>query len=224
MPRQPYLPTFSKVGYSIGYNSISERPVFARVVGECIAVWSYVDNEMATLLGQLLGLNSEAALEVFLSLRKSSSQREALAAAARHTLKDDKLLAFEALMVIYRSLEAQRNDLAHGCFGYSADDADLLFWIELKHHVHFMADAISKEAKGIQEPDSHAKLKENLFVYRMTDLTALLDQIKEAWFAAFHLNCHLRHAGKLSDQSFAWLCALPQIQQEMSRLKVARNA
>ena len=81
------------------------------------------------------------------------------------------LLAFEALMVMYRSLESQRNDLAHGCFGYAASDPDILFWIELKHHVHFMADHISKEAKGIQEPDSHAKLKKHLFVYRMKDLT-----------------------------------------------------
>src|SRR5262245_49860351 len=112
MARQPFLPVYANESYAVGFENLEGRPKFAELVGKCIALWSYVENEMGTILGLLLGTDSEATLEVFLTLRRSSSQREALAAAAKHKLTGDHHLAFQALMVVYKSLEAQRNDLA----------------------------------------------------------------------------------------------------------------
>jgi hypothetical protein len=47
-------------------------------------------------------------------------------------------------MVVYKSLESERNDLGHGCFGICQQDPDLLLWIALKYHVHFQVDTLSK--------------------------------------------------------------------------------
>jgi len=147
MSRQPFLPQFAKVQFSYGVTCISDRPEFARIIGECVAVWAYVENEMGTLLGLLLDAKSEAAIEVFLNLRRSLNQREALAAAAKHKLTGDDLLAFEALMVVYKSVEASRNDIVHGCYGASTEMPDAILWTEMKNHVHFMTDVIAKEAR-----------------------------------------------------------------------------
>jgi hypothetical protein len=149
MARQPYLPTYSKLdAWSIGFDALDRKPEFAKIIALIIARWSYVDHNMGSLLAILLGTPSAAAMEVFLSLRRSSAQREALQAAAKVTLSGNELVAFEALMILYKSLESQRNDLAHGCFGDSEKLEDAIFWVELKHHVQTNTKAIASELRG----------------------------------------------------------------------------
>jgi hypothetical protein len=109
--RQPYLPTYAKKPYAVGALILKDSPRFCEAIGKCIAIWTQVDNEMGCLLGILLGANSDATIEVFLSLRRASSQREALAAAALHTLQGHELAACNAILAVYKSLERQRNDL-----------------------------------------------------------------------------------------------------------------
>lgn len=172
---------------------LKERPEFCAAIGKCIAIWSYVDNEIGNLFGLLLGTQSDAALHVFLSLRRMSTQRGALQAAARFSLSGDTSTVFDALMTVYQSLEKRRNDLAHGCFGICPDDPSLLFWINIKHHVHFQVETLSKEANGIIEADRHKRLRENLYVYRIEDLTKLYEEMEEFWRSVFHLNGYLRN-------------------------------
>jgi hypothetical protein len=148
-----------------------------------------VDNEMGNLFGVLLGTDSATALEVFLSLRRSSNQRDALKAAAKHKLQGDNLVVFETMLTVYGSLEAQRNSLAHGCFGV-CDDPMVLLWIDIKDHVHFQVEALSKMS-DIPE-DTHARLKENMYVYRIADLETLYAEMEDLWWAVFHFNCYLR--------------------------------
>jgi hypothetical protein len=220
MPRQPFLPTFAKLRYSIGALMLKERPDFCAALGKCVAVWTYVDNEMGNLFSILLGTESEAALEVFLSLRRSSTQREALEAAAMHSLAGDDHAAFKALMAIYKSLESQRNDLAHGCFGICTDDPSLLLWIDVKHHVHFQTEVLSKEAKGQFPADPHARLRKYLYVYQEGDLVKLYIEMEEFWWALFHFTSYLRqptNAGRVA--KFREMCALPKIRHEISRLQ-----
>jgi hypothetical protein len=224
MARQPFLPTFSKVNYSIGAHELKERPEFCTAIGKCIGIWTFVDNEMGDMFSLLLDTQSAASLEVFLSLRRSSSQREALQLAAKHAIPEGPVLdAFGAMMVVYRSLEAQRNDFAHGCFGIATGNPELLLWIDVKHHVHFQTDVLLKHKKGVPMPDSHAGLKENMFVYRQADLDGLYDQMAEFWWAAFWFNGYLREpANPGRAEEFQKLCALPQIQRELSRLTASR--
>lgn len=224
MPRQPYVPTFQHIHYEMGAMSIKKRPRFCEAIGKCIGVWSFVDSEMGCLFGQLLGSESHAAIQVFLSLRRSSAQREALQIAAKYALADDIMLAFQALMILYKSYETQRNDLAHGCFGIADKDHDIVFWVDQKDLVHFQSDSIFLESKGIIRQDRHRLLRENIFVYRLEDIENIYEDMEQMWFATFHFSGFLREpSNPMHAEQFEKLCAMPQIQQEMSRLREGRE-
>ena len=219
MPRQPYLPNFAHLNYAVGALVLENRPEFCAAIGKCVVLWGQVDNEMGNLFGLLLGTDSDAALEVFLSLRRSSGQRDALSAASKHKLQGDDLLTFGALMRVYSSLEAQRNALAHGCFGISDDDPNVLYWVDIKDHVHFQVEVLSKESRGEISADRHARLKQNMYVYRMADLEALYEQMKEFWWAMFYFNGYLRRpteAGRFAELAKAR--GFPQISRALSEM------
>lgn len=200
MSRQPYLPTFQHLNYAVGALVLKNRPEHCAAIGKCITIWGQVDNEMGNLFGILLGTESAAALEVFLSLRRFSTQREALQAASKYKLTGDDLAIFQAILAVYGALEKERNCLAHGCFGISNDDPSVLFWIEVKEHVHFQTEVHSKVSKGefLPTDDRHARLKENMYVYRLSDLENLYQQMEEIWWAAFYFNGYLREPGNLA--------------------------
>ena len=69
------------------------------------------------------------------SLRRWSNQRQALDVAAQAALTGEPLKTYGALVLRYNALEAERNDLGHGCFGVCPDDQDLLFMIKVEHHI-----------------------------------------------------------------------------------------
>jgi hypothetical protein len=192
MPRQPFLPSFAHLQYAVGARVLKDRPELASAIGRCIATWSQVDNEMGVLFGTFLGTDSEAAMEVFLTIRRASNQIEALKAASKYYLTEDEKVFFEVMMKLYKSLELQRNALAHGCYGVAANDLDVLLWIEVKHHVHFQTEALTNYKQGVQVPDPHEKLKEHMFVYRLKDLKILENEMDQFWEAALYFNAYLR--------------------------------
>jgi hypothetical protein len=192
MPRQPYLPTFADRPYVVGALVLKKRDDLAAWIGKIMSLWSQADNEIGNLFSLLLGTQSDAALAVFLKLRRASNQREALAEAAKFKLRGEDLRTFEALSIVYGSLEKERNILAHGCFGICESDPDLLFCIDVKDHVHFIVEALSREARGEISADRHARLKENMYVYRKADLEALYMKMESFWWAAFYFNGYLR--------------------------------
>jgi hypothetical protein len=192
MPRQPYLPVYQDRPYVVGAFVLKNRDDLAAPIGKIMSLWSQVDNEMGNLFSLLLGTESEAALAVFLTLRRASNQREALAEAAKYKLADDDLLTFEALSKVYGSIEKERNTLAHGCFGICETDPDLLFCIDPKDHVHFIVETLSSEARGNISKDRHARLKENMYVYRKADLHKMYQDMESFWWAAFYFNGYLR--------------------------------
>ncbi len=190
-------------------------------VGKCIVIWGQVDNEMGNLFGLLLGTDSAAALEVFLSLRRFSTQREALQSAAKHKLQGQTLSLFVALVSVYGSLERERNALAHGCFGICPEDETILYWTEVKEHVHFQVEVLSQEAKGLVGGDRHKKLKEAMFVYRLSDLEEIYREMEEFWWAMFYFNGYLRapeNAGRIAE--YEKLFEMPRIKAILARAPI----
>lgn len=194
MPRQPYLPTFSNVAFAVGALATKDRPDLCAAIGRCIAIWGQVDNEMGNLFGLLLKADSDGAIEVFLTLRRTSHQLEAIRAAAPHTLSGDNLQTCLAIVKVYASLEKERNALAHGCFGVSADDPSILFWVDIKDHVHFQTEVLAAELRGEPITNPHARLKEKLFVYRLNDLYDIYEQMERFWYNVFYFNGFLRRS------------------------------
>ena len=192
MPRQPYLPTFAHLTYSVGANVLSNRPDLAEAIGQCVALWGSADNEMGFMFGNLLGTDSEAALEIFLSLRRSTNQLDALATAAKHKLSDDEDTIFQVLKQLYSSLEKERNALAHGIYGVCDEQRDILFWIDVKDHVTFMADVVPRLNRGDAIDDPHARLKSKMFVWRLAELQELRKTMVDFIRGAAAFNTHLR--------------------------------
>jgi hypothetical protein len=189
---QPFLPTFENKRYAVGANYIIERPKFAAAICHCISLWSYVDNEIGGLFGILLGTNSPGAYRVFLALHRWANQRQALRAAADGVLSGNELATYKALLTEYGSMEKQRNELAHGCFGICPDDEELLFVINVEHHVLWQADIIPRLASLQPIPDPHQGLKDKMYVYRLDDLNRLHSQMEQLWYDIFYFNGYLR--------------------------------
>lgn len=218
MPRQPFH-AFSDIqtDYSVGYEALDYRPEFAEIIGKCIGLWTHVDNEIAGLLSILLGSPYKPALKLFLTIRKSRAQHDAILAVAEEALDTNQRRVLNAVMTVYLSLEKQRNFLAHGCFGHSPNHPEYLLCIPLDDHVAFHTKSLSSELRGEAIPaDRHADLKEKMSVYKMNDLEGLYANMKEFWQAIFWFNGYLRdpeNAGRITE--FQKLQTLPQISQQL---------
>ena len=108
MPRQPLLPTFKDKKLVFGPAHIQRKPEIAAAVGRCIMLWSYVEWQMAMLLAVVMKADSEASIAIFLTLRNARAQRDVLVAAADMTLSEEDREIFDAVMLLYGSLQAQK--------------------------------------------------------------------------------------------------------------------
>ena len=176
MSRQPLNYVRRKAKFRVPANALGERPELAALIGECIAVWSQVEAQLAIMLSAIMKAETGITAAVFLSIRNSRAQREALTAAAQVELKDRELEMFSAIAILYQSLDSQRTDLAHGIFAVSEDLPDALLWLDSKHytqhHVESWSDIPSDGLLGqlAKDAESEDKLRSKFFVYRKDDL------------------------------------------------------
>jgi hypothetical protein len=220
MPRQPLIYVRPKAKYRMPANALSERPELAALVGECIAFWSQVEGQLAILLSAIMKTEKAIAAAIFLSIRNSRAQREALTAAAEIALSGRELEMFRAIAVVYQSLDTQRTDLAHGIFGICEELPDALLWINSKdftqHNLEFWTELITRTDPSVplQSDETGRAL---FYVYRKEDFIQLRDEIKELWHAVFLFTYYLRTLH--DEQEFQKLYTFPQIQRALSRLR-----
>ena len=156
-------------------------------VGACIATWSYIDAETAILLGELLGVENKAVLAVFHILRQSRTQREVILTAAS-SLQPRELELLEATLDIHKSIEAERNALAHGIIGVCPDIPDGIIWLPANEQINIRIQPQSSEF----EFSRYAELYSKSYVYRDSDLLKLLQDINWLWILWFRVLNHIR--------------------------------
>lgn len=192
MPRQPLPRKHRKASYGIASLGMDNRPEMASVIGQCLMHWPSIELQMALLLGVLLGATNEAAVAVYLSLRAGRVRNDAITAAANVVLSGKELELFRAIIDFERSVEAQRNDLAHGCFGTMDELPDCVLWMKSQHVANFMLDFWNKiehsTPTGPPIPTSQEerdKIYEQnisrMFIYREKDIRELLSDISALW-------------------------------------------
>lgn len=194
MPRQPFLPTHSKADLVYGIGHIAKKPKIAEALGRCIMSWSYVDWQMANLLAALMKANSKASVAIFLTLRNARAQRDVLVAAAEMTLMGTDRDKFDAIMLIYGSLQTQRADIAHGVFGSIRDgEGDEIPWIETKNLSKDWIDRFHtpKNQNLYQEQDDGLIQEQNTYIYKLADLERLESEIIQLWRVAFAFTSYL---------------------------------
>jgi hypothetical protein len=205
----------------------------AEAVGRCIMLFSYVDWQMALVLAAVMKADSEASVAIFLTLRNARAQRDVLIAASEMTLFDREKEAFDAILSVYGSLQAQRADIAHGIFGLAPEAEDEAAWIETKDlskhwldNFHRQGTLLSELGLGPDEKEQREqeRLVQHSSVYKVTDLARLARDIKELWEASFYFYMHLRYRRDQSEsEEFQKLCSVPQIARELSRMRDSRN-
>ena len=174
MPRKPYL---SLVGRKRGKGdeaiyigeAFNKRPALQRIIGACLMSWPFVETELALLLGKLLGSPNEAAIAVFQLIRRSTTQRDAILEAGRHTLNAEDQELLTAVMNLVKSAEAERNALAHGHFGVSNLLPKDLLWQDT---VDYLSHRTNVTLRGQLEwsNDKHDSIVKTFFVYTKADL------------------------------------------------------
>lgn len=225
MSRQPLMFVRSTAKSRFPANALGERPDLAVLIGECIAFWSNVEAHLALMLSAIMKTERAIAAAVFLSIRNSRAQREALEAAAQIGLSGRELEMFSAIVIVYQSLDGQRTDLAHGIFAVSEDIPDALLWMDSKDFAKHNVDNWSDLSKAIEfgvrrEEPSQDALRQALYVYRKNDFVSLRDEIKELWLAVFLFTMYLRlPPTEVSETEFQRLYAIPPIQRALSRLR-----
>lgn len=221
--RKPIKRSYPKAKVTMGVGFIEDRPKAAALVGRIITSWADIEVQSARLLAELMGTNIPPAAAVFGSLRSSRSQADALVAAAEVVLDKKDLLLFNAHIARKASLEKERNDLAHGCFGVSVAIPEHIVWVAQSDYLAFTAAHKANQPV----PD----LAEKQFVYELGTLERIAQEITEFYHQLGFFSGYLvaRHDGSdgaaFRAKRYPELCNQPYIRQALETLrKKAHNA
>jgi hypothetical protein len=217
MGRQPFAP-FRKRNpggsLDVGTHALRQRPELESIIANCLMAWPPAEAEMALILAHLLGAGeSEAALAVFHSLRRSSAQRDAISEAARFTLDDRSRELLNAILAIHKSIEDDRNDLTHGNFGTYSKLPDGILWMGTKAYVDLKTRL--ELANQVFTDELREETYERMFFYIKDDLERIFANIKEIAAIWNDFQKYLRSQPPLRDAIYGLLCAKPRILQEL---------
>jgi hypothetical protein len=223
MPRQPYFrvsPNTPGTNLAVGTSILGSRPKLELLIGQCVMAWPPIETEMALILAHLIGAKDSAALAVFHHLRRSSSQREAIMEAAQVVLDAATLELLTAFLNVHKSIETQRNALAHGYFGTTDDLPDDLLWLSTNDYAALKTTITLKGAVSSLNPESK-DLMNKFFVYRDSDLQSVLDDIRWMGGRWYQLLDYLR---RKDGELYRRLCDQPRIAQELVKLRQKNNS
>jgi len=134
---------------------------------------------MSLILAAMLKADTAVAVDMFLAIKSSQTQREVLNTVAKGILTDADSEILEALLAVYRSLERQRNKLAHGIYGFSNELPDAILWADIHDFASFLVRVYAAEYAGSPLEDPHAPLRESMYVYSLRDLAKLVADMEE---------------------------------------------
>lgn len=223
MARQPFLPFLlsNRNGqFNVGTHALQQRPEIELLIASCLMAWPPTEAEMALLLAHLLGAaQSEAALAVFQSLRRSSAQRAAISEAARITLSDVDQGLLSAILRAHKAIEADRNDLTHGHFGTYSLLTDGVVWMDTKAYVD--TKVRGELGHQVMTQEFLMAMYRKVYIYKAADVQKIFDDIKDIadiWHTFIqYLRQHAdaTTAGRLYRQ----LCSRPRIAQALEFLR-----
>jgi hypothetical protein len=222
MPRKPFKPFADRNPngrIDIGNRTLMERPELLLLVGRCLTAWPHIEAEMALILGQLLGAhNSDAAMAVFQTLRRSSGQREAIFEAGRALHPTDRDL-LSAVLNVHKSVEAERNALAHGHLGTYSLMPDTILWMTAGDYVEFKATLVLK-GYTVHDEVKRTKLNSSLSYYEAKDLEKISEEIDMVGWLWSELRGYLQAIRPAArDELYRRLCDRPRIQQELEKVR-----
>jgi hypothetical protein len=190
-----------------------------------MTVWPSVLHQMGIILGILIGADSEAGVVLFSTLQNARARRDILDAVADFRLRDRQRELFEAVLNVARSAETERNHLAHGCFGVSAELPDALLWVETKHFGPWNVAEVRKDTTTTQE--DYKNLAKNIFYYNRNDLDEILKQISDTFEILNLYSDYVRFLAQpnspTDEARYRQLCNLPRVERALNQLRSAQR-
>ncbi len=231
MPRQPLTKLLGKsksfTSWAWALPATWAHPELIGIIGECLMLWPEAELEAALLLANLMKAETDATISVYSKLRRSVSRREALKAAAEVSLDERDLQLFEAVLSVYSRVEADRNDLAHGCFGTSFDIPDGLLWIEQQHFARILTKNKTMtlwDGESTQRIRPYSEFEPYIFVYKQNDLAYIRKDIEELIMTMKMFNGYLSwdlsekpSSVYLREELYFQLCLEPRIREVLAR-------
>jgi hypothetical protein len=179
MSRQPFKPFADRNRggrIDIGTHAVEQRPELFALVGKCLVDWPHIEAEMALALGALLGANNAAAMAVFQTLRRSSAQRDAISEAAKASLHPTDQELISAVLNVHKSVEAERNALAHGHMGTYSLMPDAILWMTTADYIAVKANLVLA-GDTVHTEEKRDQFNSCLSYYKAPDLQAVADDI-----------------------------------------------
>ena len=219
MSRQPLLPKYRDAAPAFDINAIQDRPKAAVLIARVISLSSEIDAATAFLLKTMLKADAPAAIALFLSLRQSRMQRDALDAVARTVLDERGYELFSALMTSKFSFDKERDALAHGRFGQTPAIPDGIAWVD---SIHFQEYTMRVSTMSDEEKNSW--LRERTFVYELGNLERIIRDGEAVhnsinWFPSYLIE---ENAEKL-EALYLRLSSEPHTQQALFQLREGKR-
>lgn len=220
--RTPFSRAGVKAGAIIGVGYIEDRPRCAAIVGCIITSWADIEVSCAMLLAEMMGASAAPAAAVFGSLRSGRAQHLALNSVALLVLSETDHELFSAYMARRASLESQRNDLAHGCFGVCVPIKDGIIWAAQADYLTFRA------THKIDPVDATKRFKAKQFVYYEGTLQRIAEEIEEyhsqlSTFTGYLWSrCKGAEGEAFRAMRYPQLCNQPHIRQALAQLRIAK--
>ena len=153
MARQPLPKKFWGGPLHIGIDVVGHfRPELLVPIGQCVTQWSFVEHQMAILLGILMDAQTEAAMALFTSLRTGPVKRDALKSVAQAVLSPKDITLLKAILEVEHKFESHRNDVVHGHWGVHEKIADGLLWVPSNLHASWNAGVLISEKSVKSHP------------------------------------------------------------------------
>ncbi|MGD0565296.1 MAG: hypothetical protein ABSA66_19685 [Roseiarcus sp.] len=152
-----------------------ERPDHIAKIGECLTLWPDVDTQLALLLAALTKANTSGIVAVYSILRRSTGRVEAIKAAAGAMLDGEGQELISAIMVFLQTVEAARNDLAHGHWGCSHLIPEGILWLDGTYTINFHVK--HRQTVIIERREFPTDILSNMYYYRIKDFEEIKKQI-----------------------------------------------
>lgn len=175
MPRQKIDKRYPGVKATFGPGFLEDRPAAAALIARCIALWTEVESALAVLLARMLQANTQPAIAMFLRIESGRIQEQILNAVAEVVLDDKDFELFRALISIKRSVESERNALAHGQFGGADQIRDGVAWLDPSDHTRH---TVSVDLTGVTD-EAMAWIRDRTYVYELGDLETIAQDAEE---------------------------------------------
>jgi hypothetical protein len=219
-------------------SAMSWRPELALQVALVISNWSYVENSIGRLLSFMMGVKAEVGIAMYTSLMGGSSQDAVLEAVAQNYYSQERLDVFHAVKKCTDGPKRQRNYIAHGLWGYSAEMPDCLLWLPAKEALKNTAEfhgvvaqqivAKARGEEGLPTPLGGVHLG-HVMVYREADFNSLCSEISKVndyWDLL--LTCQIGRAvlpeiTRRYDELFEKLCNEPPIHAALEKIRKGRQ-